>query len=133
MPMTRRRSSKNRSLLNPVLISLIFGLAIPAALTWAYSRTLDFKPAWVWLITLNLTLITLMGKDKLAAQKGWRRTPEATLLILTLVGATPGLLAARYLFSHKTSKESFQYGMFAIFTLQLLVVWYFWPQISRYL
>jgi uncharacterized membrane protein YsdA (DUF1294 family) len=131
--MTRRRSSKNRPWFNPVWVSLTIGIAIPAAFTWAYSSTLNFAPLWVWLVTLNLTLVGLMGKDKLAAQKGWRRTPEATLLILTLLGATPGLLVARYLFNHKTSKESFQYGMFAIFTLQFLAVWYFWPQLSPYL
>lgn len=131
--MTRRRSAKNRPLLNPVLVSLGLSLALTAALTWAYSSTLNFAPLWVWLITINLVLVALMGKDKLAAQKGWRRTPEATLLVLTLFGATPGLLVARYLFHHKTSKQTFQYGMFAIFTLQFLAVWYFWPQLSLYL
>lgn len=118
---------------NPVLFSLGLSLALTAGFTWAYSKTLDFAPLWVWLITINLVLVALMGKDKLAAQKGGRRTPEATLLILTLLGATPGLLVARYLFNHKTSKQNFQYGMFAIFTLQFFVVWYFWPQISPYL
>ena len=131
--MTRRRTSSRKPWGNPVLISLAIGLAIPAAFTWAYSSTLNFNPLYTWLFTLNATLMALMGKDKLASRKGWRRTPEFTLITLTLLGATPGLLVSRYLFNHKTSKESFQYALFGVLTLQLLGIWYFWPHISPYL
>ncbi len=46
--------------------------------------------------------------DKVAAQGGERRTPEATLQILALFGGWPGALLAQQLFRHKSSKRSFQ-------------------------
>ncbi|RYG60642.1 MAG: DUF1294 domain-containing protein [Alphaproteobacteria bacterium] len=82
---------------------------------------------------LNLTLIGLMGKDKFAAQKGWARTPEFTLLFLAFLGATPALLLSRFLFNHKTTKQSFQYALFGVMAVQLGLVIYFWPQIKPFL
>lgn len=121
-PITRLFRNRN-------LMSLIPGLGIPAALTYAYTTTLNFAPLWVWLVVLNLTLLGLMGKDKLAAKRGWGRTPEFTLLLLTFLGATPGILVARPLFQHKTTKESFRYALFGTIAVQGLCAWYFWPQL----
>lgn len=126
-----RRQSKSRFF--TYLFSLLPGLGIPLALTWAYSSTLNFSPLWVWLVTLNATLVGLMGKDKLASSKQWPRTPEFTLLLLTFLGATPAIFAARYLFNHKTSKPSFIYALYGVIVLQLLAIWYFWPHLKAYL
>lgn len=133
--MSRRPSSRRKSstLGHPVLFSVIVGLAIPAALTWAYATTLDFSPLSTWLISLNLMVVALMGKDKFAAQRGMRRTPEATLLLLATLGATPGLLLSRYLFHHKTTKPSFQYALFAVMALQAVALIAFWPKLAAYL
>ncbi len=128
--MARRKHSSSKL---THALSLLPGLGIPALFTYMYSTTLNFPPLWVWLVTINLTLMGLMGKDKLAATNQWPRTPEFTLIFLTLLGATPGMFLARYLFSHKTSKESFKYALFAATTLQLLGGWYFWPTLSQYL
>lgn len=114
------------------LLSLIPGLGIPAALTLIYSRTLDFAPGITWLITLNLTLMALMGKDKLAATKQWSRTPEFTLLLLTFLGATPGLFLARYVFHHKTSKQEFIYALYGTIAAQAFCIWYFWPHLKHW-
>lgn len=133
--MAKNNNSRTRrpSRRSTYIWSLLPGLGIPALFTWAYATTLNFSVGITWLVTLNLTLIGLMGKDKFAAQRGWARTPEFTLLLLTFLGATPGLILARYIFNHKTSKQSFQYALFGVITVQLLAGWYFWPQIKAYL
>ncbi|RYG60427.1 MAG: DUF1294 domain-containing protein [Alphaproteobacteria bacterium] len=128
-----RTSRKNNSRASTYIWSLLPGLGIPAAFTWAYATTLNFNPVYTWLVFLNLTLIGLMGKDKFAAKKGWARTPEFTLLLLAFLGATPALLLSRMLFNHKTTKQSFQYSLFGVMAVQLALVIYFWAQISPYL
>jgi uncharacterized membrane protein YsdA (DUF1294 family) len=45
--------------------------------------------------------------DKRAAERGDRRTPELTLLLLGLAGGWPGGLLAQQVFRHKTVKTSF--------------------------
>lgn len=119
--------------MNRYLASLLPGLALPAALTYAYHRTLDIPALWVWLFTLNLTLLALLGKDKFAAGKKWPRTPEATLLLLTFLGGTPALLLGRRLFRHKTAKRPFIAAMVGTITLQAAAAWYFWPQLRLWL
>lgn len=131
--MNRRPKRKHNSRALTHALSLIPGLGIPAAFTYMYSTTLNFAPLWVWLVTINLTLMGLMGKDKLAATKQWPRTPEFTLILLTFLGATPAIFLARYVFNHKTSKESFKYAVFAAIALQALCTWYFWPTLRQYL
>jgi hypothetical protein len=51
-----------------VLLSLLFGLGVPAALTYAYHASLNLPLLPVWLLGVNLMLLALMGKDKFAAK-----------------------------------------------------------------
>ena len=46
--------------------------------------------------------------DKLAAERGAWRTPEANLHAIALLGGWPGALVARRIFRHKTTKEPFR-------------------------
>jgi uncharacterized membrane protein YsdA (DUF1294 family) len=46
--------------------------------------------------------------DKAAATHGRRRTPEAVLLGLAVLGGWPGAWLARHLFRHKTRKQPFR-------------------------
>lgn len=57
---------------------------------------------------LSVITIALYGIDKVAAGKGRRRTPEATLLFAGLIGGWPGALVAQQAFRHKTRKQPFQ-------------------------
>ena len=46
-------------------------------------------------------------RDKRAAQRGLRRTPERTLHVFELLGGWPGALAARRVLRHKTRDGGF--------------------------
>jgi uncharacterized membrane protein YsdA (DUF1294 family)/cold shock CspA family protein len=56
------------------------------------------------------------GMDKLSARQQARRTPEATLHLLDLIGGWPGGLIAQQLFRHKRRKVSFMavFGVTAV-------------------
>ena len=68
------------------------------------------RTPWVVLgayAVLSFALFLLYGADKSAAQRGSRRTPEATLHVVALLGGWPGGLVARQMFHHKTRKQPF--------------------------
>jgi uncharacterized membrane protein YsdA (DUF1294 family) len=120
------------------ILSLAFGLGLPALLTLAYHSTLNIAPLWVWLITINLTLMALMGKDKMAAsrkgaKKNARRTPEFTLLLLTFLGGTPALLLGRKIFRHKTIKQEFIYAMWGTIAAQVACIVTFYKTLLHWL
>ena len=59
------------------------------------------------------------ARDKSAARRGNRRTPEATLLLLGLVGGWPGAVLAQQWLRHKTSKTAFQWKFYLTVALNL--------------
>lgn len=60
-----------------------------------------------WLIAVNFLAFAAFGIDKARAENGRRRTAETDLLMLALIGGTAGAYAGRYLFRHKTRKQTF--------------------------
>ena len=76
------------------------------------------------LLFLNLLAFIFMGRDKAAAERGARRTPETTLLALAVIGGSAGALLGMVLFRHKTRKPAFRIGVPLILILQLLLVSY---------
>ena len=74
-----------------------------------------------YLIFINLLLFIFMGRDKAAAQKGKRRTPETTLLALAVLGGSVGGLLGMLAFRHKTQKPAFRIGFPLILIVQLLL------------
>ncbi len=73
---------------------------------------------------LSVLLFGLYGRDKRAAQRGARRTPEATLHTVALLGGWPGGLAGQRVFRHKTRKTSFQLAFWCTVVVNCLAsVW----------
>jgi uncharacterized membrane protein YsdA (DUF1294 family) len=70
------------------------GLALRAALIASLATSVVCFLAYAW--------------DKAAAQRGGRRLPERSLLLLGLLGGWPGGLLAQRLLRHKTRKAGFQ-------------------------
>ena len=57
---------------------------------------------------LSGVALVMYRADKVAAQHGAWRTPEANLHAVALLGGWPGALVARPLFRHKTTKQPFR-------------------------
>ena len=74
------------------------------------------------LIALNLVTMLRFWQDKQRAIAGSRRIPEAHLLGLALIGGSPGALAARHMFRHKTRKQPFSTWLFLIAAIQAGIV-----------
>jgi len=87
--------------------------------------TLNSLPWWAWyLVTVNLVTFFAFGLDKARSRReGLRRTPEATLWLLMLVGGSVGALFAMNYFRHKTKKLSFQAVAALILMLQIVVIY----------
>jgi uncharacterized membrane protein YsdA (DUF1294 family) len=60
--------------------------------------------------------------DKYCAVRGRWRVPERTLLMLALIGGTPGAFSAQRLLRHKTQKQPFGTYLVAIAALQVIAL-----------
>jgi len=62
----------------------------------------------MWFVLINVLTMAIYGADKMAARKGMRRVPEATLLAFGVTGGWPGAILGQQLFRHKTQKQPFK-------------------------
>ncbi len=74
----------------------------------------------VWLAA-NLLAFWLFAADKRAAITGDRRTPENTLLLVSLLGGSPAAYAAQQIFRHKTRKQPFRTKFWMVVVFQAVV------------
>lgn len=86
-----------------------------------------------YLATVNLMTFIAYGIDKYKAVHNGhkakhlsRRIPEASLLLLAVLGGSPAALLAMYLFRHKTLHKKFRYGVPAILLLQIALAIALW-------
>lgn len=70
-----------------------------------------------WYLSLSLVTFLVYARDKAAARRQDRRTPEKTLHLLALLGGWPGAWCAQQWLRHKSSKPSFR----RVFWLTLLI------------
>lgn len=82
----------------------------------------------IYLLAINVITFVVYGVDKLKARNHWWRIPEATLLLMAVIGGSIGAWVGMYVFRHKTQHKKFKYGVPAIILLQLLVTYYFLRQ-----
>ena len=77
-----------------------------------------------YLLVINAVAFFVYGIDKLKARKGWWRIPEATLLLLAIIGGSIGAWLGMKVWHHKTMHNKFRYGLPLIFLLQLALAVY---------
>lgn len=82
----------------------------------------QFIPLFAYL-ALSALAVFLFYDDKRRAYKKQRRTPEASLHLVELLGGWPGSLVAQQLFRHKTRKLSYQ-AMCWLVVLMHQYVWF---------
>lgn len=74
---------------------------------------------YVYVIIMSILAFLIYGIDKKKAVNHKWRIPEKTLMILAVMGGSPGALAAMYFFRHKTRKLKFVIGIPVIMMIQL--------------
>lgn len=78
----------------------------------------------IYLIVINILTFLDFGFDKYKAKHGKWRTPEASLLMMAVVGGSIGAWMGMNTFHHKTKHLKFKYGIPAIMILQLaFLIW----------
>lgn len=77
-----------------------------------------------YVITINVITLITYGIDKWKAKHNKWRIPEATLLMLAVIGGSIGALCAMKLFHHKTLHKKFYIGVPVILLLQIAIIAY---------
>lgn len=76
------------------------------------------------IIAVNVITFVVYGIDKLKAKKGKRRVPEATLLLLAIVGVSVGAWCGVKVWHHKTMHVKFKYGIPLIMAMHAVLLVY---------
>ena len=90
-----------------------------------------FETAALYLLTINACTFAAFWRDKRAAERGRRRTPESTLLMLAILGGTSGAIAGQQVLRHKTRKEPFRTKLWLIAGAQTILLIVAGTQLAR--
>ena len=86
-----------------------------------------------YLLGINAVTFIVYGIDKYKAKKAKWRIPEATLLLLAVLGGSIGAWMGMKVWHHKTMHKKFKYGIPAILLIQITLMAYLhmnlWKQI----
>ena len=101
-------------------------------LWWLGMNTLHSCLAY-YLLGINAVTFIVYGIDKYKAKKAKWRIPEATLLLLAVLGGSIGAWMGMKVWHHKTMHKKFKYGIPAILLIQIALMTYLhvnlWKQI----
>lgn len=77
-----------------------------------------------YLLAINFITFIVYGVDKYKAKKAKWRIPEATLLLMAVIGGSIGAWLGMKVWHHKTLHKKFKYGIPAILLLQIIAIIY---------
>ncbi|ESN13459.1 inner membrane protein [Enterobacter sp. MGH 24] len=116
-------NASSKPLNNPVTHSMTLNRFCYSLLIFAaIGSLLSSNPVVVWFLLINVLTVVLYGADKMAARKGMRRVPEATLLVFGVTGGWPGAIVGQQLFRHKTQKQPFKTYFFLSIVVSIAVM-----------
>lgn len=75
----------------------------------------------IYLLIVNLLGVLVMYIDKKKAKYGKWRISENTLLTISIIGGSIGILMGMYWFRHKTKKIKFTWGIPIIIVIQIII------------
>ena len=78
--------------------------------------------AVLYVTALSVLCFAAFAWDKFCAIRGMWRVPERTLLLLALLGGTPGAFAGQRWLRHKIRKQPFGNYLLAIAALQAIII-----------
>ncbi|BCL43064.1 MAG: DUF1294 domain-containing protein [Enterococcus faecalis] len=115
----RRRKPLNTSLASTMTLNRVCYLLLIFA---AIGSLFTSSPLAMWFLLINMLTLVMYGADKMAARKGMRRVPEATLLVFGVTGGWPGAIVGQQLFRHKTQKQPFKTYFFLSIVVSIAVM-----------
>ena len=77
-----------------------------------------------YLLAINVVTFIVYGIDKYKAKKAKWRIPEATLLLLAVLGGSIGAWMGMKVWHHKTMHKKFKYAIPAILLIQIALMAY---------
>ena len=85
---------------------------------------LQSMETWIlyYLAIINAITFIVYGIDKLKAKNGKWRIPEATLLLLAIIGGSIGAWCGMTVCHHKTQHKKFKYGIPLILAIQTVLL-----------
>lgn len=86
-----------------------------------------------YLIAVNVITFIIYGIDKWKARKKKWRIPEATLLLLAVMGGSLGAWAGIDIWRHKTKHAKFKYGVPTILLVQFVLLVYLFIKLPPYM
>lgn len=75
----------------------------------------------IYLICINILAITLCVYDKLMAKMRKMRVKELSLMLVSAIGGSFGMLMAMHIAHHKTRKPLFRYGVPGLLILHIAI------------
>ena len=81
--------------------------------------------ALIYLAVINVVTFFMYGVDKRKAKRSKWRIPEATLLLLAVLGGSIGAWLGMKVWHHKTLHKKFRYGVPIIIIVQIALIGYF--------
>ena len=75
-----------------------------------------------YLIVINVVTFLVYGIDKWKAKQSKWRIPEATLLLLAVIGGSVGAWLGMKTWHHKTMHKKFKYGLPLILLAQIALI-----------
>lgn len=117
---------------SPFVFFSCFGLIIAATIVYVMITYLSIHWGIAYFVGINIATFLLYGYDKQVAkaQKGGTRIPEKALHFFAFIGGTPMAFFSRRFFRHKTVKTSFVIMFWAVFIVQVIIIWQVWPLIN---
>ena len=77
-----------------------------------------------YLLAINVVAFIMYGIDKYKTKKAKWRIPEATLLLLDVLGGSIGAWMGMKVWHHKTMHKKFKYAIPAILLIQIALMEY---------
>ncbi len=77
-----------------------------------------------YVVIVSIIAVIVTAKDKIRAINGGRRTPEATLLLLSALGGSVMMFVMMLLIRHKTKHKKFMIGIPIIIVLQAVALYF---------
>ena len=110
-----------------LLIGITMGLVLLAGLTMVLDRPASLA-VWIglWSLAFSIATVGVYWYDKMQAQAGRLRVPEAVLHLLGALGGTPGAFIAMRQLPHKVRDRQFQAIFWLIVAAQVgFLIWFF--------